>query len=223
MIKHVGKHNGKKCVIVFRQIPEAHDMALVVYSDFLPRLVHDSVMAALESAPGQNTTEFADVLFRTIMSDGENCLTTLHTKGFLKKAATNQILVTPTTNSSVRLDELNDLLNEMAKGQDAIDRLQSLEDSKGYGSVPRKAEILELGQKTSREAQGNATAEQLIAGVLTDDDINASKISQANAMEAEATNMLAEAKRLKAEAGVAKGAKRVGTKTTTKTKKKQTA
>jgi len=41
-------------------------------------------------------------------------------------------------------------------------------------------------------------------------------------MEAEATSMLAEAKRLKAEAGVAKGAKRGGTKTT-KAKKKQTA
>jgi hypothetical protein len=40
-------------------------------------------------------------------------------------------------------------------------------------------------------------------------------------MEADAKSMLAEAKRLKAEAG--KGAKRGGTKTTAKAKKKQTA
>ncbi len=60
----------------------------------------------------------------------------------------------------------------------------------------------------------------MIAGALTDEDINAGKISQAERMEADAKSMLAEAKKLKAEAG--KGAKRGGTKTT-KAKKKQTA
>lgn len=222
MIKHVGKHNNKKCVIVFRRIPDLAHMALVVYSDLLPRLVHDEVMAALESAPGQNTTELNEVLFRTIMGDGTNCLHTLHTQGFLKKVPTNQILVTPTSNSSVRLDELNDLLDEMAKGQDAVNRLQEIENNKGMSGAPRQAQAIEVGETRSREAQGNTSAEALIAGALTDDDINANKLSQAERMEADAKSMLAEAKRLKAEAGVTKGTRRVGTKTT-KAKKKQTA
>lgn len=221
MIKHVGKHNDKKCVIIFRRIPELEHMALVVYSDLLPRLVHDEVMAALEGAPGQNTTELNEVLFRTTMGDGTNCLHTLHLQGFLKKVPTNQILVTPTSNSSVRLDELNDLLDEMAKGQSAVDRLADIESSKGMSGTPRKAQAIEVGETRSREAQGNTSAEALIAGTLTDDDINAGKISQAERMEADAKSMLAEAKRLKAEAGVAKGAKRGGT--TKKAKKKQTA
>ena len=222
MIKHVGKHNNKKCVIVFRRIPDLGHMALVVYSDLLPRLVHDEVMSALESAPGQNTTELNEVLFRTTMGDGTNCLHTLHTQGFLKKVPTNQILVTPTSNSSVRLDELNDLLDEMAKGQDAVNRLQEIENNKGMSGAPRQAQAIEVGETRSREAQGNTSAEALIAGALTDDDINANKLSQAERMEADAKSMLAEAKRLKAEAGVTKGTRRVGTKTT-KAKKKQTA
>jgi hypothetical protein len=89
--------------------------------------------------------------------------------------------------------------------------------------APRQAQAIEVGETRSREAQGNTSAEALIAGALTDDDINAQKLSQAERMEADAKSMLAEAKRLKAEAGVAKGAKRGGTKTTAKAKKKQTA
>jgi hypothetical protein len=115
MLKHVGKHNDKRCVIVFRKIPDLEHMALVVYSDLLPRMVHDEVMRALESPQGQEAKELSDVLFRTIMADGHNCLESLHRNGLMKKVPTNQVLVTPTSNSSVRLDELNDILDEMIK------------------------------------------------------------------------------------------------------------
>lgn len=225
MIKHVGKHNSKKVVVVFRKIPDAEHMALVVYSDLLPRLIHDEVMKALESAPGQNTMELNEVLFRTTMGDGTNCLHTLHNQGFLKKVPTNQILITPNAQSSVRLDELNDLLDEMAKGEEAVARLRDIDNSRGLQTKPRKAETVELGETKSREAQGNMSAEAMVAGVLSDDDINASKIAQAERMEADANSMLAEAKRLKAEAGVTTEVKRGKTTkaTTTKAKKKQTA
>ena len=35
-IKHVGTHNNKKCVILFRKTPGEDHMALVVYSDSMP-------------------------------------------------------------------------------------------------------------------------------------------------------------------------------------------
>ena len=54
MIKHVGKHNGKKIVLLWRRVPNENHMALVAYSDTLPRMIHDEVMKALESAIGQN-------------------------------------------------------------------------------------------------------------------------------------------------------------------------
>ena len=205
MLKHVGKHNDKRCVIVFRKIPELEHMALVIYSDLLPRMIHDEVMRAVESPQGQEAREISDVLFRTIMADGHNCLESLHRNGLMKKVPTNQVLVTPTTTSSVRLDELNDILDEMQKGEEAMKRLQDLDANRGLtgkknNSPPRRAEIQEIGERRTREAQGNTSAADMLAGMLSDSDLAAQRLEQAQKMEASAKQLLAEAERLKSEA-----------------------
>jgi hypothetical protein len=202
MLKHVGKHNDKRCVIVFRKIPDLEHMALVIYSDLLPRMVHDEVMRAVESPQGQEAKEISDVLFRTIMADGTNCLESLHRNGLMKKVPTNQVLVTPTTTSSVRLDELNDILDEMQKGEEALKRLQDLDASRGMTGKqsPRRAEIQELGERKTREAQGNTSAAAMLSGLLSDSDLAAQRLEQAVKMEESAKQLLAEAERLKAEA-----------------------
>jgi hypothetical protein len=229
MLKHVGKHNDKRCVIIFRKIPELEHMALVVYSDLLPRLVHDEVMRAVESPQGQAAMDISEVLFRTIMADGTNCLESLHRNGLMKKVPTNQVLVTPTTTSSVRLDELNDILDEMAKGQEAMERLQNLDANRGLtgkknNTPPRKAEIQELGEKRTREAQGNTSAAEMLSGMLSDTDLAAQRVEQAQKMEATAQQLLAEAARLKAEAeSLSPRVDDVGTKTKKTSTKKQTA
>jgi hypothetical protein len=233
MIKHVGKHNDKRCVIVFRKIPELTHMALVIYSDLLPRMVHDEVMRAVESPQGQAAIDVSEVLFRTIMADGNKCLESLHRNGLMKKVPTNQVLVTPTSNSSVRLDELNDILDEMAKGQEAMDRLQNLDSNRGMvgkknntdKNQPRRAEIKELGERKMREAQGNTSAADMLTGMLSDTDLATQRMEQAEKMEASAQQMLAEAARLKSEAlNLDPKAKNVGTKTKkTATTKKQAA
>jgi len=233
MLKHVGKHNDKRCVIVFRKIPELDHMALVVYSDLLPRLVHDEVMRAVETPLGQAATEISEVLFRTIMADGTNCLESLHRNGLMKKVPTNQVLVTPTSTSSVRLDELNDILDEMAKGQEAMERLQNLDANRGLSgkknntaiNQPRRAEIQELGEKRTREAQGNTSAADMLAGMLSDSDLATQRVEQAAKMEATAKQLLAEAERLKAEAeSLSPKVENVGSKTKkTTTSKKQAA
>jgi hypothetical protein len=228
MLKHVGKHNDKRCVIVFRKIPELDHMALVVYSDLLPRMVHDEIMRAVESPQGQAAMEISEVLFRTIMADGRNCLESLHVNGLLKKVPTNQVLVTPTTTSSVRLDELNDILDEMAKGQEALERLQNLDNNRGLtgkkNNTPRKAEIQELGERKTREAQGNTSAADMLSGMLSDSDLAEQRVEQAQKMEATAKQLLAEAERLKAEAeSLSPKAKNVGTTKKTTANKKQAA
>jgi len=53
MIKHVGKHSNKRCVILFKTVPGEEHMCLVIYPDTLPRHIHDDVMTALESDSGQ--------------------------------------------------------------------------------------------------------------------------------------------------------------------------
>lgn len=232
MLKHVGKHNDKRCVIVFRKIPDLEHMALVVYSDLLPRMTHDEIMRAVESPQGQAAMDISDVLFRTIMADGTNCLESLHRNGLMKKVPTNQVLVTPTTTSSVRLDELNDILDEMAKGQEAMERLQNLDTNRGYTgkknntstNQPRRAEIQELGERKMREAQGNTSAADMLAGMLSDSDLASQRAEQAAKMEATAQQLLAEAARLKAEAeSLSPKVDDVGTKTKKTSTKKQAA
>jgi hypothetical protein len=226
MLKHVGKHNDKRCVIVFRKIPELEHMALVIYSDLLPRMVHDEVMRALESPQGQEAKELSDVLFRTVMADGHNCLESLHRNGLLKKVPTNQVLVTPTSTSSVRLDELNDILDEMTRGDEALKRLQEIDSSRGFTGkkAPRKAEIQEVGERRTREAQGNTSAAEMLSGMLSDSDLASQRLDQAEKMEASARQLLAEAERLKAEAeSLSPKVNDVGTKTKKASAKKQAA
>lgn len=226
MLKHVGKHNDKRCVIVFRKIPDLEHMALVVYSDLLPRMVHDEVMRALESPQGQEAKELSDVLFRTIMADGHNCLESLHRNGLMKKVPTNQVLVTPTSNSSVRLDELNDIMDEMTKGEEALKKLQDLDASRGMTGkqAPRRAEIKEIGERRTREAQGNTSAAEMLSGLLTDSDLATQRLEQAQKMEASAKQLLAEAERLKQEAqSLSPKVDNVGTKTKKTATKKQAA
>jgi hypothetical protein len=232
MIKHVGKHNNKKIVLLWRKVPNEDHMALVLYSDTLPRLIHDEVMKALESPIGQNAKEFSDVLFRTVMSDGRNALEVLHKEGFIKKVPTSQVLVTPTVKSSVRLDELNNILDEMEKGEEAVKRLADLDAQAGMAPKKRVREGREVGMppnnasvsRTNIDVEAKNSAIDFIKGVLTDDDMAAQRISQAESFKKQAAELLAEAKKLEDEAKKLKPAKNV--KTTTKktmTSKKQTA
>jgi hypothetical protein len=199
MYKHVGKHNDKKVVILFRVIPDEEHMCLVAYSDLLPRLYHDVVMKVLESPVGQQADNLSDALFRSLMHDGRNCLEALHKDGLMKKVPTNQILVTPTNNSSVRLDELNSILSEMAKGEDAVKRLKDLDSNTGMTGKKRTQDVREVGVPTnSRSTPAPITAS--LTEALSDEDLARDRINQAAVMKKNAESMMQEADRLLLEA-----------------------
>jgi hypothetical protein len=199
MYKHVGKHGDKKVVVLFRQVPNEDHMALLVYSDLLPRIYHDSVMTVLESPVGQQAENFADALFRNFMSDGINCLEALHKSHLIKKVQTNQIIMTPTPGTSIRLDELNKLLTEMAQGQEAVNRMAEIDSQRGMSGKKSRAEPKELGVSPLSRSQPAAIPEST-GGVLTDADLARSRLQQAETMKASAAQLLAEADRLSKEA-----------------------
>lgn len=195
MIKHVGKHNQRKIAIVYRQVPDEAHMALVMYTDNLPMMIHDEAMKVLESELGQNAKDLADALFRHVMPDGNNCLTHIHRAGYLKKVPCNQVIVTPTAKSTIRLDELNDMLAKIEAGGTAADQLANMDSNRGTKGVIREGR--ELGQPA---APVQATTSVDMSGVLSDVEIAQQRLDQAVKMETEAKGLLAEAKRLKAEA-----------------------
>ena len=198
ILKHVGKHNSKNIVLVYRQIPGDDHMCLILYSDSLSQMVHDEVMACLESAVGQNAEELADALFRVTMKDGTNCLEYLHRNGMLKKVNTNQVIITPNAKSTVRLDELNTLLNEMKQGGEAIKKLAELDANAGMSSKARAPR--EVGVSPASRSQEAQVSTATVADVLTDEQLASQRIAQAANMKLQAEQLLAEAKRLESEA-----------------------
>lgn len=193
MIKHVGRHNQRSVAIVYRKVPDEAHMALVMYTDNLPMMVHDEAMKVLESEIGQNAKELADALFRHIMPDGNNCLTYIHKAGYLKKVPCNQVIVTPTAKATVRLDELNDMLDKIEAGGEAAQRMEDIDKNRGTKGVLQEGR--EVGMPASLQPQIPTSSD-----VLSDADIAQQRLDQASRMEAEAKSLLAEAKRLKEEA-----------------------
>jgi hypothetical protein len=196
MIKHVGKHNQRKVAIVYRKVPDEAHMALVMYTDNLPMMIHDESMKVLESEVGQQAKELADALFRHILADGTNCLTHIHKAGYLKKVPCNQVIVTPTAKSTVRLDELNDIMDKLEAGGEAAQKLADIDANRGIRGV------LQEGRELGQPAQPftGTTSADVTGGALTDADLATQRTAQAVKMEAEAKALLAEAKRLKQEA-----------------------
>ncbi len=177
MIKHVGKHNDKKVVILYRKVPDEDWMTLLVYSDSLSNALHDDVMRVLETPGGQNEDTFADALFRDIGSNGQNLLHTLHHGGHIKKVPTSQVMITPMPGQRIRLDQLNELLDKLAKGEDAA------------------KEMLKYDSATADTGIASGTP-----ALLSDADLANQRRDQAVKMEREAASLLAEAAKLKAEA-----------------------
>lgn len=188
-IKHIGKHADRKVAIVFREVPGEEHMALVVYPDVMPVSFHDTLMGVIESPQGQSAQELSEVLHRSLLPDGRGILEGIHKEGMLKKVPANQIVVTPTTTSSVRLDELNSILREMSKGEDAQRKLAELDSqtglqvpaAKSYANLPPEASLA----KTAAEA-----------GALDDATLSRNFAEQAAKMAAEAQSLLAESRRL---------------------------
>jgi hypothetical protein len=199
-MKHVGTHGDRKICILFRQVPGEDHMALIIYPETLPAHWQQAVQSVVESDIAQQAEELADALHRNFLPDGRPILETLHQERMIKKVRTGDIIVTPTPQSRIRLDELNKMLNEMKLGEAAIKKMAENDASRGMVApeVKRRAEAeFKAGQaEKSRTPQLQASQD----GALSDRDIAANMVFQAKKMEIEAKAMIAEAARMKKDA-----------------------
>lgn len=193
MMKHVGTHDQRKCVLLFKEVPGDEDMCLIVYTDTLNKLIHDPLMRCIESEVGQNANDISGPLSRTLMDNGQNVLNTLHSSGHIRRVPTNQMILRPNASTTIRLDELNSMLKKMAEGGDAKDRLAEMDAQAGLRD-PAKS-LGNLGQPDPI-----VPIEAAQDGVLTDASIAQGQISQADAMAADAERLLNEAANLRDEA-----------------------
>ena len=213
--RHVGKQGDRKVAVVFREVPGEPHMCLVTHTELLNQHIHDPLIQCIESDIGQNSEHLADALNRTHTKDGRIILQVLHAEGQLKKVQTSQILMTPSPNQSIRLDELNTILDEMKQGESAVKRLQELDNSRGMQDPADVVRRMRGNQNAPApkgiQASGDALGDAAIAQTLR---------QQAAKMDAEAKGLLAEAQRLQKEAAQLEG---IPTKAPAEKSKKTTA
>lgn len=191
MIKHVGRQNDKRVVVVFREVPGEDHMCLVIYPDNLPTRFHDDLMNTLQSDAGQNAKDLADALARVTGSDGRVLLNAIHQEGWMKKVRTQDVILIPRPNAEgVQLSEINKIIRDLDTGGEAASKLAELDANAGLADPQKKA----AGVQAAKEAAGGS------GGVLSDTDIARNLVTQADQMKAQITGLEAEVKRLMEEA-----------------------
>lgn len=197
-IKHVGKHGDRKVAVIFRQIPGEEHMCLVVYTETMGANIHDPLIACIESPQAQASENLADALNRAYTQDGNIILQVMHREGMMKKVQTNQVMMTPSPNQKIKLSELNDILNEMAKGEEAVKRLAEIDASRGLQDPKDVAK--RMRGETTVNSPANTKSD-----ILGNNDLANNLRAQALRMHNEAKGLLAESERLMAEAAQMEG------------------
>ena len=194
-IRHVGKQGDRKVAIIFREVPGEPHMCLVTYTETLNQHIHDPLIRCIDSDIGQSSESLADALSRTICTVGRPILQLLHQEGLLKKVQTETIIVTPNSQTKIKLSELNKILTEMKQGEDAVARMADLDKSHGLQHPADVARRMRNSKNASTNTPVVSTGD-----ALGDSNLAKQRVEQAQNMEREAKGLLAEAQRLMKEA-----------------------
>ena len=189
-IKHVGQiiNTQRRCVVVFREVPDEPENCLVVDTDALQDWMHDDVINAVESPGAQASPNFYEYAQRSMFTDGSNMLQTMNARNLLQKVSTDNIMMTPNQTSQVKLSELNDIIREQSGGTPVVaPELMGEADMQGKDTSPVVTEAVEAEQ--SAPAPTVAPAD----GVMGDEDVAKGMISQAEYFEGEAKRLREEA------------------------------
>jgi hypothetical protein len=192
-LKHIGrmKNTGVKILTIFRTLPGESNMALVLPVANLSDSYHDSIMTVVETDQAQESFELGEILFTRTFPDGRPMLQALQADNRLQKVPTDLVVMSPTANDSVQLDQLNVLIAEQRNC--TVDDLYTFVSGapkvkKNDVVVEDIAEVKDLASQPSNEPL-KATGDT----VLTDKDIAKSYRSQADAMYKEAARLRKEA------------------------------
>ena len=187
-IKHVGVNGSqKKVVVVFREVPNDPDSALVIPTDALPQLYHDDLIKAIESTNCQASMDPSEYLFRQAFHDGTNMLNTIHQRGWMVKVPTKSVAMTPRPGVTINLVDLNRELKQLSNEQAASSGATRSSDIATNAPTP---------QRQPAPAQ-NAP------GVIDDVQLAAKYRAQANSFEAEVIRLREEAEKLDPKSEVA--------------------
>lgn len=180
-IKHVGVNGSqKKIVVVFREVPNDPDSALVIPTDALPQLYHDDLIRAIESTNCQASMDPSEYLFRQAFHDGTNMLNTIHQRGWMVKVPTKSVAMTPRPGVTINLVDLNRELKQLGNEQAASGSTRSSDIATNVPTPPPR--VVEPARNPP--------------GVIDDVQLAAKYRAQANSFETEVIRLREEAEKL---------------------------
>lgn len=181
-LKHIGrmKNTGARVLVVFRTLPGESNNALVLPVSNLADSYHDALMQLVESEQAQETNEFGEIMHIRQFPDGRPMLLAMTQDNRLQKVATDLVIMTPTHDSEIQLDQLNVLIAEQRNC--AIDDLSSFVSGAPKTKAEKKPEVVET-----------EVVESKTDAPLSDKDLARSYRSQADSMYKEAAKLRREA------------------------------
>ena len=191
-LKHIGRiqNTGAKVLVVFRTLPGESNMALVLPVAQLPDQYHDSIMTLVETDQAQDAFEFGEIMHIRPFPDGRPMLRAMQADSRLIKVPTDSVMMTPTTNDTVLLANLNTLIAEQKNC--TIDDLCTFVS----GAPTGVKEVKEATPAVDSDIPAPVRAQATSDTALTDKDLAKSYRSQADAMYKEAARLRKEAEDL---------------------------
>jgi len=197
-LKHIGRiqNTGAKVLVVFRTLPGESNMALVLPVAQLPDQYHDSIMTLIETDQAQDAFEFGEIMHIRPFPDGRPMLRAMQADNRLVKVATDTVMMTPTTNDTVLLANLNTLIAEQKNC--TVDELCTFVS----GAPSAKAEVTDVASvndtapAVDSDIPAPIRAQADTNSALSDKDLAKSYRSQADAMYKEAARLRKEAEEL---------------------------
>ena len=180
-------NTGDKVAVVFRTVPGESNKALVMQTATLKDEYHNALMDTIDSEQGQQSNELGEIMFTRRFPDGRNMLRAMQADGRLIKVDTDNVTMTPTPVTAIKLSELNALIAEQ-RGM-PVDELYTL-----VSGAPRAGE--EVTEAATPVEAAPAPSQAAADGVLSDGDLAKSYRSQADAMYKEAARLRREADEL---------------------------
>ena len=157
IVKHRGTipATGSRCIVVFRELPDDPNHALVCYTDSIPEAYAISLARVVDGHAAQSTKDLHEVLTREFTSDGRDFLTTLHLLGRLHKIRTSEVEMHPTPSYKIRLDLLNEQINGTAfENEQTVEDLQKKANPYAEASKAQDAnDALGIAQRLLMEAE----------------------------------------------------------------------
>jgi hypothetical protein len=126
--KHVGKiiSTDQRCVVVFMQLPDDKEKALIINTEALPPRYEQMLMDVVESPEGQQEKDLANVMNRRMdPHSGRTVLAEFHARGLLRPESVDNIVMLPRPNTPFPLRSILEQMGSLSAQAQATSDQQS--------------------------------------------------------------------------------------------------